>query len=77
MICRECGARVVLRSRFEENCTECGSEDLEAVDAYEPVEHELRCEYCGYSVDTSTRPDADWASEDDDTPASVDDPCPI
>jgi predicted RNA-binding Zn-ribbon protein involved in translation (DUF1610 family) len=77
MICRECGARVVLRSRFEENCTECGSEDLEAVDAYEPVEHELRCEYCGYSVDTSIRPDAEWASEDDDTPTSVDDPCPI
>jgi ribosomal protein L40E len=49
MICRECGARVVLRSRFEENCTECGSDDLEPVDAYDPVEHELLCGYCGYT----------------------------
>lgn len=79
MICRECGARVVLRSRFEERCTECGSEDLEAEDAYDPIERELQCELCGYSVDTAAGADKDWASDgiSDRTPRSVDDPCPI
>lgn len=77
MICRECGARVILRSRFETDCTECGSDDLEEVNAYDPIEHELQCEYCGYTVDTSTRPDAGWGAGDEDTPTSVDDPCPI
>jgi len=64
-----------LHTRFDEHCTECGSEDLEEVDAYDPVEHELRCEFCGYTVDTAVRPADDWS--DDDTPTSVDDPCPI
>jgi IrrE N-terminal-like domain len=77
MVCRECGAKVTLRSTFEQECTECGSDDLEPVDAYDPVEHELQCEFCGYTVDTSSRPDQDWASQADDTPESVDDPCPI
>jgi hypothetical protein len=77
VVCRACGERFALRSRFEAECIECGSEDLEPVDAYDPLEHELRCEYCGYTIDTSTRKDDDWASEDDDTPTSVDDPCPI
>jgi hypothetical protein len=78
MICRECGERVKVR-RFEACCTECGSEDLEREDAYDPIEHELQCQFCGYQVDTTTGPDKDWASEDatDDTPTSVDDPCPI
>jgi IrrE N-terminal-like domain len=77
MLCRHCGASVILRSRFEQECTECGSDDLEPVDAYDPVEYELQCEYCGYEVDTSSRADVDWSSPEDDTPSSVDDPCPI
>lgn len=79
MICRECGARLPLRSRFEDCCTECGSEDLEAEDAYDPIERELLCQFCGYSVDTSAEVDKDWASDgiSDKTPRSVDDPCPI
>jgi hypothetical protein len=77
MICRDCGERVVLRSRFEACCTECGSQDLEAEDAYDPVEHELQCEFCGYTVDTSAGRDKDWAGEDTPDPTSVDDPCPI
>jgi hypothetical protein len=78
MICRECGTRVPLRSRFEDCCTECGSEDLEAEDAYDPIERELQCQFCGYSVDTSAGADKDWSdSTSDRTPTSVDDPCPI
>lgn len=79
MICRECGTRVRLRSRFEDCCTECGSEDLEAEEAYDPVERELQCQFCGYSVDTSAGADKDWAPGgiSDRTPTSVDDPCPI
>lgn len=75
MICRECGARIELRSRFEDNCTECGSDDLEVEDAYDPQEHELRCELCGLEVDTTTR-DEEWLAEDEEMPTSVDDPCP-
>jgi predicted RNA-binding Zn-ribbon protein involved in translation (DUF1610 family) len=79
MVCRDCGHRNVLRSRFEGECTECGSEDLEREDAYDPVERELRCEECGYEVDTSARADGDWGDEEKqlDAPESVDDPCPI
>ena len=78
MICRDCGERVKVRS-FEACCTECGSEDLEHEDAYDPVEHELQCQFCGYQVDTTTGPDKDWATDGtaDNTPTSVDDPCPI
>jgi ribosomal protein S27E len=77
-VCSECGHRNVLRSRFEAQCTECGSEDLEPEDAYDPAERELRCQECGYEVDTSSR-DQDWDEEDKQLaqPASVDDPCPI
>lgn len=79
MICRSCGERVVLRSRFDACCTECGSEDIEAEDAYDPVERELQCQFCGYAIDTATGPDKDWVSDDtpEHTPTSVDDPCPI
>ncbi len=77
MICRDCGEDFVLRSRFEACCPECGSEDLEPEDAYDPVAHELQCEFCGYAVDTSAGPDKDWASDETSEPRSVDDPCPI
>jgi IrrE N-terminal-like domain len=76
MICRSCGHKMTLRSRFEEECIECGSEELEAEDAYDPEEHKLRCEFCGYTADARTGPDADW-EKDDSAPASIDDPCPI
>lgn len=76
-VCRECGATVKLRSRFETECDECGSEDLDIDDAYDPIERELQCEFCGHTVDISTGPDRDWAEGDDTTPTSVDDPCPI
>ena len=62
MICRDCGERVKVRS-FEACCTECGSEDLEPEDAYDPVEHELQCQFCGYQIDTTTGPDKDWADD--------------
>jgi hypothetical protein len=77
MICRECGEQFALRSRFEGCCPECGSEDLESQDAYDPSEHELQCEFCGYKVDTSAGPDKDWESDAVPEPRSVDDPCPI
>jgi hypothetical protein len=77
MICRECGEQFALRSRFDGCCPECGSEDLESQDAYDPVEHELQCEFCGYTVDTSAGPDNDWESAAIPEPRSVDDPCPI
>ena len=77
MICRECGEGFTPRSRFEGCCPECGSEDLESQDVYDPVEHELQCEFCGYRVDTSAGPDKDWESAAIPEPRSVDDPCPI
>ncbi len=79
MICRECGHHDAMRSNFEAECTECGSDALEQEDSYDPVERELRCVECGYEVDTSTRPDADWGQDEQglDVPGSVDDPCPI
>lgn len=79
MLCRECGEKFPLRSRFEGCCPECGSEDLETEDAYDPLERELQCEFCGYRVDTSSGPDKDWSEEEGggSTPMSVDDPCPI
>jgi len=78
MICRECGEKLILRSHFDACCTECGSEDLDEQDAYDPVQHELQCDYCGYEVDVSTAPDRDWSEQETlTTPTSVDDPCPI
>lgn len=75
MICRECGHHNEFRSDFERECAECGSEDLELEDAYDPQEHELRCEFCGFAVDTTAR-DSEWVGEGEEMPASVDDPCP-
>jgi len=75
MICRECGSKVELRSRFEDLCTECGSGDLEVEDAYDPQEHELKCEFCGYEIDTAAR-DNDWVGAGESMPSSVDDACP-
>ncbi len=78
MICRDCGERVKVRS-FEACCTECGSEELEPEDAYDPIERELQCQFCGYQLDTTTGPDKDWTGDDaiEGTPTSVDDPCPV
>lgn len=75
MICRECGHHNAFRSDFERECAECGSEDLELEDAYDPQEHELLCEFCGFAVDTTAR-DSEWVGEGEDMPTSVDDPCP-
>lgn len=75
MICRECGHHNEFRSDFEQECAECGSEDLELEDAYDPQEHELQCEFCGFSVDTTAR-DSEWVGEGEEMPTSVDDPCP-
>lgn len=79
MACRKCGETVTLRSRFEEICPECGSEDLEAEDAYDQIDRELRCEYCGYTIDTTVGTDGDWdeSEQGQPLPRSVDDPCPI
>lgn len=75
MICRECGHHNKFRSDFEQECAECGSEDLELEDAYDPQEHELLCEFCGFAVDTTAR-DGEWVGEGEEMPTSVDDPCP-
>lgn len=78
MVCRTCGEQFALKSRFEAECPECGSEDLDADDAYDPLERELQCEFCGYVVDTTATTDSDWAGQDRQAePESVDDPCPI
>jgi DNA-directed RNA polymerase subunit RPC12/RpoP len=78
MVCQICGEQFALKSRFEGECPECGSEDLVEEDAYDPLERELHCEYCGYTVDTSAKQDPEWAEgERTRAPESVDDPCPI
>lgn len=79
MVCRGCGEHFTPKSRFEAQCPECGCDDLIDEDAYDPLERELQCEYCGYVLDTTTT-DTDWAEEDEEGPRgpqSVDDPCPI
>ena len=71
--CRVCGARQVLRSRFELECNECGGELIEE-DAYDPEPEELRCATCGYVVSG-----AGLESERDDDYSggfTVDDLCP-
>jgi hypothetical protein len=73
--CRACGARVVTRSQFELDCSECGAEEgLVAEDAYDPDPEELRCSRCGYVVEGGGS-----AGERDEHYAgalTVDDPCP-
>jgi Zn finger protein HypA/HybF involved in hydrogenase expression len=77
-VCRGCGETFTLKSRFEAECPECGSEELDAEDAYDPIEHELRCEFCGYVIDTAAAEDPEWAEPGAPSePESVDDPCPI
>jgi predicted RNA-binding Zn-ribbon protein involved in translation (DUF1610 family) len=78
MVCRGCGEQFTLKSRFEGECPECGSEDLVEEDAYDPLERELHCEYCGYTIDTSAAQDPEWAQGGTARePESVEDPCPI
>lgn len=76
MVCRGCGEHFTPKSRFEAQCPECGCEELIDEDAYDPLERELQCEYCGYVLDTTTT-DTDWSEEGARAPQSVDDPCPI
>jgi hypothetical protein len=76
MVCRGCGEQFIPKSRFEAQCPECGCEELIDEDAYDPLERELQCEYCGYVLDTTTT-DTDWSEEGARAPQSVDDPCPI
>src|SRR5687768_3255229 len=73
-ICRECGARVVTRSRFEVDCPECGGELVEE-DAYDEEPEELVCVDCGYRIQGGGR---GRATDDDfhEGRLSVDDPCP-
>jgi hypothetical protein len=76
--CRGCGETFTLKSRFDGQCPECGGEKLEEEDAYDPVERELQCEFCGYVVDTAAPEDPEWAEPGTPgDPQSVDDPCPI
>jgi hypothetical protein len=76
--CRGCGETFTLKSRFDGQCPECGCERLEEEDAYDPVEHELQCEFCGYVVDTAAAEDPEWTEPGvPREPQSVDDPCPI
>ncbi len=78
MVCRRCGETFALKSRFEAECPECGCENLEEEDAYDPLERELQCEFCGYRIDTAAPDGSEWAgSEAPREPESVDDPCPI
>jgi hypothetical protein len=73
--CGVCGARVVTRSEFEVDCSECGAEEgLVPEDAYDPEPDELRCAHCGYVVEGGGTGDA----RDDDYAGglTVDDPCP-
>jgi predicted RNA-binding Zn-ribbon protein involved in translation (DUF1610 family) len=78
VVCRACGEQFTLKSRFEGECPECGAEDLVEEDAYDPLERELQCEYCGYTIDTSAAQDPEWAQDGHSRePESVDDPCPI
>jgi hypothetical protein len=78
MVCKRCGEQFTLKSRFEAECPECGCEDLVEGDAYDPLERELQCEFCGYVIDTSAVEDPEWAEPGAPRePQSVDDPCPI
>jgi predicted RNA-binding Zn-ribbon protein involved in translation (DUF1610 family) len=78
MVCQGCGEQFTLKSRFEAECPECGCEDLVEENAYDLLERELQCEFCGYVIDTSAAEDPEWAEPGGPRePESVDDPCPI
>jgi IrrE N-terminal-like domain len=78
VVCRGCGETFTLKSRFDGQCPECGCEELEEEDAYDPIERELQCELCGYVVDTTAAEDPEWTEPGAPRePKSVDDPCPI
>jgi predicted RNA-binding Zn-ribbon protein involved in translation (DUF1610 family) len=78
VVCRGCGEKFTLKSRFEGECPECGSEEIEEEDAYDPIEHELQCEFCGYVIDTAAAEDPEWTEPGAPRePESIDDPCPI
>jgi hypothetical protein len=78
-VCRVCGARIPLRSKFELDgeCSECGAEEaLVAEDAYDPEPLELICSDCRSRFDggpAGTGP----ASRDHEGRYTVEDPCPF
>ncbi len=77
-VCSECGARNVLRSRFEleGECPECGAEEaLRAEDAYDPEPLELICSDCRARLDGGP---AGTGARDTEHEGryTVEDPCP-
>jgi predicted RNA-binding Zn-ribbon protein involved in translation (DUF1610 family) len=71
--CTVCGNQFAKRSRFEENCIECGSDELVDVDAYDDQPSELRCAECGFEVEAGIQ--VEW--EDTTRVFTVDDDCPV
>lgn len=75
--CAECGERVQVKSIFEESCPECGSEEFQDEDAWDPPVFELLCLTCGFETNTAQQPDPSWPDGQEAWPKSVDDPCPV
>lgn len=75
-VCRECGARSVLRSQFEleGECPECGEEALVEEDAYDESVLILRCVTCGREVDAAP---IGAESGEEAGRYTVDDDCPV
>jgi rRNA maturation protein Nop10 len=79
VVCEECGARIVLRSRFEleGECPECGADEaLAAEDAYDPEPLELICCDCRARVDGGPTGAGSRSSEHEGR-YTVDDACPF
>jgi hypothetical protein len=79
VVCKACGARVVVRSRFEleGECPECGAEEaLVAEDAYDPEPLELICCDCRARVDGGPTGAGSRAGEHEGR-YTVDDACPF
>jgi predicted RNA-binding Zn-ribbon protein involved in translation (DUF1610 family) len=74
VVCTECGHRFSRRSRFEEDCPECGEESLVEEDAYHAEPLQLRCAECGHEVDGAP-PGTTFAAESGRY--TVDDPCAL
>lgn len=77
--CTVCGETTVLRSRFEVEgeCPGCGADagSLLELDAYDdPDVRELRCAWCGWTVEAGV--DVTW-DEDERQVFSIDDDCPV